>query len=259
MRTKGVTQVSFSADTNTLKITIPKGWHELTQKELLVVYKLMTIRDSDELPASVFRYLTQASVLYDYESGDFLMRSRDRHSGLYKRAARMSVEQLTDVFDELSWLSSPGAVPVRLKSMKGARAVNAELHGVKFKDYLMLENSYQGYLRSKNEKALLRAAAILYPGIKGTPLHEVEVLNILQWCVQLKNLFAGTFHNLFKEAGDESEISQLEIMNNEIRALTGGDVTKEDIVLNTECWRALTELDYKAKEAEDFKASMPKK
>lgn len=34
-------------------------------------------------------------------------------------------------------------------------------------------------------------------------------------------------------------------MNAQIRALTGGDVTKERAVLQMDCWRALTELDAK--------------
>lgn len=42
-------------------------------------------------------------------------------------------------------------------------------------------------------------------------------------------------------------------MNAQIRALTGGDITKEEAVLSMDTWRALTELEAKAKEAEDIK------
>lgn len=42
-------------------------------------------------------------------------------------------------------------------------------------------------------------------------------------------------------------------MNVQIRALTGGDTTKEEAVLSMDTWRALTELDAKAKEVEDIK------
>lgn len=37
-----------------------------------------------------------------------------------------------------------------------------------------------------------------------------------------------------------------------LRALTGGDLTKEKEVLSLNCWRALTELDAKAREAEEL-------
>ena len=42
-------------------------------------------------------------------------------------------------------------------------------------------------------------------------------------------------------------------MNAQIRALTSGDITKEEAVLSMDTWRALTELDAKAKEVENIK------
>jgi uncharacterized protein YbjQ (UPF0145 family) len=42
-------------------------------------------------------------------------------------------------------------------------------------------------------------------------------------------------------------------MNAQIRALTGGDITKEDQILQKDTWRALTELDAKAKDAEELR------
>ena len=41
-------------------------------------------------------------------------------------------------------------------------------------------------------------------------------------------------------------------MNTQICALTGGDITKEKEVLEMDCWRALTELNAKAKDNEDL-------
>ena len=39
----------------------------------------------------------------------------------------------------------------------------------------------------------------------------------------------------------------------QVRALTDGDITKQQAVFETDCWAALTELDEKAREAEEFK------
>ena len=60
------------------------------------------------------------------------------------------------------------------------------------------------------------------------------------------------------DEGDISELSVLESINTQIRALTDGDVTKEQQVKQTDCWRALTELDAKAREAEEFRKKFPK-
>jgi hypothetical protein len=47
-------------------------------------------------------------------------------------------------------------------------------------------------------------------------------------------------------------------MNTQIRALTGGDITKEEQVLDMDCWRALTELDAKAKDYEEMERARKK-
>jgi len=48
-------------------------------------------------------------------------------------------------------------------------------------------------------------------------------------------------------------------MNAEIRALTGGDITKEQEIYQTNCWRALEELNAKAREAKEYEQSIKKR
>ena len=73
------------------------------------------------------------------------------------------------------------------------------------------------------------------------------------------NVFYGTADDdvIFGTAGDgdASSLSFKQLqdnMNTQIRALTGGDITKERDVLSMDCWRALTELDAKAKDYEEL-------
>ena len=47
-------------------------------------------------------------------------------------------------------------------------------------------------------------------------------------------------------------------MNAQIRALTGGDITKEETIRKANVWRALTELDAKAREAEELNKKLKK-
>ena len=49
-----------------------------------------------------------------------------------------------------------------------------------------------------------------------------------------------------------------EAMNAQIRALTGGDITKEKQIEKSDVWRALTELDAKAREAEELNDKLKK-
>lgn len=248
-----MTQLSFSA--KGLDITLPSGWYELTQDELQKVYAMAGIHDSASLPLVVFAALTGMRIVRELEEG-FLLQFRHRR----KRArCVVSPGAMATVLKQLNWILEPGRIPVRLDKMRGVTASNAMLHNVTFGIWLRLENLYQSFLETRKPEVLSSIAPLLYPGLKCKRLTEAEQMNILNWMVQLKNLFADRFCHLFGAAGDGvGQPSMLEIMNNEIRALTGGDVTREDIVLECDVWRALTELDYKAKEAKDFNREMEK-
>ncbi len=247
------TRVTFSADGSVVDVSLPTSWSELSDNELQLVFNILADTPQGEVPASIFMKLSGAKLKRDYGTHYSLSFT----DGKKKRRATVSAEDLAELIKPLAFVDEPGAVPVRFSHLGSgkAQAVNAQLHGVPFSDYLRLENLYQGFITTHDEKALLKAAAILYPGFRDSTLSSAEVLSIVNWLVQLKNLFAAQFPNFFRPAAEASidAPSMLEIMNSQIRALTGGDVTKEKEVFAIDCWRALTELDAKALEAEEFK------
>ena len=60
-------------------------------------------------------------------------------------------------------------------------------------------------------------------------------------------------------SGQQDIYSQLrESTNAMIRALTGGDITKEAAIMKMDTWRALTELDAKAREVEELRKATKK-
>lgn len=250
---KRTTHASFSDETRTIDVKVPTSWAEMSQDELLLAYKALA-SGSPRADLLFFMRHARAKVLR-WEDGAALCRFRCNAGGKTRLVrCRVTPEQLAELLEPLAFLSDPGRVPVRLDQWHGARAVNAELHGVSFGNYLRLENLYQGFLASGDEEAVAAMASILYPGIKPRHIDKVFVVNVLQWMVQVKGLFTDLFRDFFKPAGEAGEEpTMLEVMNSEIRALTGGDVTKEEIILDIDCWRALTELDFKAKEMEEMK------
>lgn len=208
---------------------------------------------------SLFRLFTGVRVLRR-EHDRFLCRINAADGGKTARVLFWtSPGDLAELLEPLSFVSSPGDVPVRLDRWHGAEAVDDRLHGLSFGDYLRLENLYQGFISSQDIGSLHSMAEILYPGIKTEHIDEVFTFGLLQWVVQIKSLFRRMWSHFFRPAtGAVSAPSMLEVMNNEIRALTGGDVTKEEVVFATDCWRALTELDFKAKDAEDIRRQLDK-
>lgn len=261
MKTKGTTRVTFSADGGEINVTLPSGWTALSQEELRRVYEVAAAVDRDRATRlfAVFRALTGARVEARFE-GRFLLRFK---AGRHTRRVWITPEDMAEHLEVLAWIDNPGGEPVRLErwgAPKSPRAVDACLHGVSFGDYVRLENLYQGFLMSNSPDVLLSMAKLLYPGLvpRRAP-YDAQILNILSWMIQIKALFSRAFPNFFKPAGSNGGApSMLEVMNNEIRALTGGDVTKEEVILQTDCWRALTELDFKAREAEEFNRQMAK-
>lgn len=261
MRTKKTIRVSFSADRRSLNVKLPTAWPELSQRELADVYALKAaFAGSGRLRFELFRYFSGCRVVRR-SGADFICAFAAMHTDGRVRKVRVPVspEVLAELLTALDFIDVPGDVPVRLECWGRARAVDAELHGVNFGTYVQIENLYQGFLQSREPEALRSLAVLLYPGIRLKELPGAFVHNILQWMVQLKALFSQMWPHFFKPAtGKETASSMLEVMNAEVRALTGGDISKEEVVFASDCWRALTELDFKAKEAEEMRRSLSK-
>lgn len=252
-----MTRVSFSD--NVIGVNLPKVWQDLSQEELAKVYEYMARYEDEDVRFHLIRYF--ANITLDHKTKP--------NEGKFKCYVTVMVDVKPQKFvvyltpamfacwaEELNWLADPGDVPVRLEQQFGVSAVNAQFHGVPFSTYLKVENLYQGYLQSKNPAAIQKIESLLYPGSKVLDVPgNARIWNILHWIEPVKRVFSRNFPHFFRPAGGEGSTppNMLEIMNNQIRALTGGDITKEEEIYKIDCWRALTELDYKAKEAEEFK------
>ena len=140
-------------------------------------------------------------------------------------------------------------------------AVDSMLHDVSFYDYLNIEKNYQLFMLNQEDKFLQKMAHLMYRTEDGSAdetahFEPYELLGVFMWFSSVKEYFAANFPHFFKPAREGGELRRVDIlpaMQAQIRALTDGDVTKQQAVYNTDCWAALTELDNKAREAEVFK------
>ncbi len=257
---------TFSANENRLSFGVPQAWHELSQRELAMVFRSMERNaEPSQAKLAVLLHLTGLEISYREVRG-WRCKVRAVSEGRDTTISfLLDREEMAWMIEQLDWLEVPGIVPVRLQELfsKGwerVTALPADLHGVKFSTYLVAENCYQGVLMSRTDEAVQQLATTLYPGLE-RKLEPWEQLMVLQWWAQVKGMLADLFPHFFKPGGaDDGESADMRtIMDNQIRALTGGDITKEAEVLAMDTWRALTELNAKAKEAEEFKKSMNKK
>jgi hypothetical protein len=233
-----------------IDLSVPKSWQELPDKELRFVFRLLNgsftltqVKTRCLLRWAGMRVLRQEGAL-------FVVRYK-------KQVFPISALQITEAISNLEWLGDFPSVPVRLSRIGFHRAVRADLQNVTFEDFLTLDNLYQGYLQTQKADLLHDMALILYQA-RFIRLTKEEATCIFYWFTSVKRYFASLFTNFFSSATDGEAFypsyKQLQDnVNTQIRALTGGDITKEREVLRMDCWRALTELDAKAKDYDELK------
>ena len=243
----------FSSDN--LVTTFPQSWEEVNQQQLCYIYTLLGEGFSpEEVRTYAFCRFNDIQVAEKMRGQEIWIVF---HKG--KRYA-LPTELITFGLQQLDWIEKPPTTPVRLDAIHHVPAIDTALHGLPFKSYIQLENLFQGYLMSCNEEAIVEMAKILYPGFEGNKLSSAEQYNVVAWMNGVKSLFARLWPDFFQPApgAQPEEIDMVAIMNAEIRALTGGDITKEETVLNSDCWRALTELNEKTREARELQKSLKK-
>ncbi len=187
-----------------------------------------------------------------------------------KEEVILSTRQIQQATSVLDYLDSFAPMPVRISKISKHKAIAADFEKVPFEQFLFVENLFQGYLNTQNDELLLQMAQVLYASdhVKPDKAHHV---GIFYWMASLKQYFAGLFSNFYKPVTNNSDgnllgsgqpdlYSQLRDSTNAmIRALTGGDITKEAAIMKMDTWRALTELDAKAREVEEIRKATQNK
>ena len=243
-------------------ITLPISWAELTDKQLHMVYCLFA-RDMSaaEVKTLCLMKWNDLKVLSQLPDKRFLIKRG-------KEVVPLSTRQIQQATSVLDFLDSFAPMPVRISRIGKYRALPADFEKVPFEQYLYLENLFQGYLNTQSDELLLQMAQVLYASDHVKP-SKAQLIGIFYWMASLKQYFAGLFSNFYKPAANSDDnllgSGQLDIYrqlrdttNAMIRALTGGDITKEERIMKMDTWRALTELDAKAREAEELRKAIKK-
>lgn len=190
-----------------------------------------------------------------HDTGQFIF----KHGKTLFRAHLFSI---TAAMWDLDWILFPPKHPWCPKRIAGRKTPDPRLFELPFGDWLAIDNLYQGYLSTENDDLLVNIADILLPRFR-FPLRKWELHVILRWIVSVKEFYAKRFPNFFSGAAGSGESlsnkstpSALQLedsMNAQIRALTKGDIAKENEILSMPTLRALIELDAQAREYLELK------
>ena len=166
----------------------------------------------------------------------------------------------------MDFLDEIPTTPVRISRIGRHHALPANFEEVPFEKYLYVENLFQGFLYTQDDTLLTQITQILYDSEKLTP-SKAEQVNTFYWVAALKQYFATQFPHFFQPVDTLEKDGDLlkstpslytrlrDATNAQIRALTGGDITKEPTIMKMDTIRALTELDAKAEDSDYIRKS----
>lgn len=249
----------------------PSSWAELSEDQLRYVLSVMSIHHDHIVikcyllarfcGLTVHKYTRtgwKCSVKCDEsdENGD------SKTGKVCERVLYISAAEILSLLKNFDFIDKfTDFRPLQRASDVLLTAVDSMLHDVSFYDYLNIEKNYQLFMLNQEDKFLCKMAHLMYRTADGSAdetahFEPYELLGVFIWFSSVKEYFAANFTHFFKPAREGGELRRVDIlpaMQAQIRALTDGDVTKQQAVYNTDCWAALTELDNKAREAEEFK------
>lgn len=256
-----------------VNLPCPRSWAELSQEQLRYVFFLLaTFADAMVVKTYMFIRFADIDVL---DKNRFGWKCAYRPDGkLRRRVFYLQPWQIHSFLSQLSWVDSIETMDNRLDVVCGLKAVHPLLQEdadtkriISFGEYLCMERHYQHFIATQREESVDMLASFLYRRPDFSRPDEItltpaERLATIAWYTRIKYVMSHAFKHLFRRAdcdADTSDVTILDSINIQIRALTDGDVTKEKEVKSVDCWRALTELNAKARETEELKNMMKRK
>lgn len=249
----------------------PSSWAELSEDQLRYVLSVMSIHHDHIVikcyllarfcGLTVHKY-TRTGWKCSVKCGESDENGDTKTGKVCERVLYISAAEILSLLKNFDFIDKfTDFRPLQRASDVLLTAVDSMLHDVSFYDYLNIEKNYQLFMLNQEDKFLCKMAHLLYRTEDGSAdetahFEPYELLGVFIWFSSVKEYFAANFTHFFKPAREGGELRRVDIlpaMQAQIRALTDGDVTKQQAVYNTDCWAALTELDNKAREAEEFK------
>ena len=249
----------------------PSSWAELSENQLRYVLSVMSIHHDRIVikcyllarfcGLTVHKY-TRTGWKCSVKCGESGENGDAKTGKVCERVLYISAAEILSLLRNFDFIDKfTDFRPLQRASDVLLTAVDSMLHDVSFYDYLNIEKNYQLFMLNQEDKFLSKMAHLMYRTADGSAdetahFEPYELLGVFIWFSSVKEYFAANFPHFFKPAREGGELRRVDIlpaMQAQIRALTDGDVTKQQAVYNTDCWAALTELDNKAREAEEFK------
>lgn len=247
----------------TLNITLPRSWADLSQKQLRIALATVFNDHLSPFDARLLLALRFAGLRkLPGHTDAFRLRSK----GQPTQFMILLDQELQALADAMRFITAPPESPVRPDHIDGARAIDPMLEALDFESFLAADCLYQGFVNAVDKKAsvdlLARLSFYLWPSrlperiLLRRRLKGWRPAAALMWFSAAKAGLARRYPNFLRPAAAGQPSfgqSMRSAVDAQLRALTRGDLTKEQAIRHTPCHRALAELDALAAEAEDLR------
>lgn len=238
-----------------LKVSVPRSWAELSMKQFIDICNLFNSEIfASSFDAILFLKLAKLKFIGRVGQDDIML---EYGSKLYVIGA----DVLGVAPDHISWVHDVADLFDLKLHVKGIHksAVDLKLESFSLAQFIAADSFYSGFIATQKPAIADRLVKMLWPGKKNIKGRDRSAAVI--WFSALKKYLKSRFPDLYSDP-DKSDIfssvtaspaavrEQVDAM---IRALTKGDITLEERVLEAPMYRALTELDLLAKEYKELK------
>ena len=255
-----------------IELTAPRNYREMTEKQLRYVAALQLKKTKEEaIWTKCFIHFTGITPIGGTDAIYYF--AKKHLKGFFS----MQINEINAFAKKLDFLTCRYIGIRPIKKIGKYRPCDELLRDITFQQYLDAENYYQAFLFTKEEIHLFSLMATLYriPGTnydseisekalkRMAKCDEITRLTVIMWMVGIKEDFSDRFNHLFNRldvSEDEPTTApdMLGIIRNQIRMLSGGDITKENSVLASPAWSALSEMNDKCREAKEMEKARNK-
>lgn len=248
-----------------IDLQAPRSYAEMTEKQVRFVASLMLF-GIDEKSICVRSFIRFSGLKLKGMTEDhyfFKIKST-------KIQIHLTFDEINEFSNRFKFLSSNfiGINPVKIR---GFVALDPKWENMTFLQYLEAENFYQAYVHTKDEQFLNKLIATIFLK-KGTKYDnnrtekrakrlsrcdKVTKMCVMMWAMGVKEYFTQKFPDLFAPVlsaqKSSSSPDMYAIIQNQVRMLSDGDITKREKVLEALAWDALDELNAQVKEVRTIK------
>jgi len=252
-----------------INLTVPRNYSEMTEKQVRYIAALQVAgQPEDSIRTKCFNRFAGIKPVAHIGDIYYFIHTKIKIKGFFN----LNTSEVAYFAKKMDWLTKQYTGIKPCGRIGRYKACDELLRDTTFIQYLDAENFYQAFLFTKNEAHLYKLIGTLYQKGKdydnsltesrakyfARKATEEEKLIATMWMMGVKEYFSHKFKYLFVRADqneDEEPVApnMFEIMSNQIRLLTEGDITKKKQVLASLTWDALKELDDKCREAEEIK------